>query len=559
MVLHMTRPTRRPRSSFLQFRKRVPTDIQRVANGRPVAMSFPAGAAGEAATVVRAALRGQVKFSLQTRDPATAKERTGLATAHLERLYAAIRSGPRSLSHKEVVALAGLVYKGFATSGEDNPGPASMWSNVVGANEAAEDGTDTTSSLMIGTEDQRRRGALERRFGRMADAILATQGIVTDAKSRWALIEELPKALTQAATKLRRNAEGDFRPDPDAVRFPAWEGVASASAPKTAGRLTFEDLFGRWQRERGPAGSTVATWQGYVRALRKHVGHDDPGRVKKADIVAWKDALIADGYEPKGVRDGQLAAAKALFTYAVENDLLSANPVHGVKVRVKGKAGSRMQPYADEEVARLLALADKATKPDRHWLPWLAALSGARIGEVAQLWGHRITEVDGIAIMHLAPAEDGGSFKNEGSERQVPIHPALVERGFLDFVRSKGIGPLFYGNGRRSRAKPRRDRPSSGGRRHVSKGITNHLAAWIRKNGFTEKRKAPNHALRYWFKNACTRVGVLDSVADHIQGHSGQRGEADRYRHPNVAVMHDAIQRIPVPRVSEDEVRPETS
>lgn len=55
----------------------------------------------------------------------------------------------------------------------------------------------------------------------------------------------------------------------------------------------------------------------------------------------------------------------------------------------------------DDEVARLLALADKAdkaTEPARYWLPWLLALSGARVGELAQLWGSRIIKVDGIHV-----------------------------------------------------------------------------------------------------------------------------------------------------------------
>jgi hypothetical protein len=61
--------------------------------------------------------------------------------------------------------------------------------------------------------------------------------------------------------------------------------------------------------------------------------------------VAWKDTLVAAGNSPKGTRVGQLAAAKALFAYAVENDLIPANPAHGVKLRViKGRAGSRGMP-----------------------------------------------------------------------------------------------------------------------------------------------------------------------------------------------------------------------
>jgi len=87
--------------------------------------------------------------------------------------------------------------------------------------------------------------------------------------------------------------------------------------------MTFDALFERWRLETSPKPSTVTTWRGYVRVLRKRVGHDDPSRVTKADIMSWKDALVADGYASKGIRDGQIAATRRLYTYALDNDLLT--------------------------------------------------------------------------------------------------------------------------------------------------------------------------------------------------------------------------------------------
>ncbi len=52
--------------------------------------------------------------------------------------------------------------------------------------------------------------------------------------------------------------------------------------------------------------------------------------------------------------------------------------------------------------------------------------------------------LEGIPTMQIAPAKDGGSLKNEGSERTIPVHPAIIDQGFLDFVATKGDGPLFY-------------------------------------------------------------------------------------------------------------------
>ena len=89
---------------------------------------------------------------------------------------------------------------------------------------------------------------------------------------------------------------------------------------------------------------------------------------------------------------------------------------------------------------------------------------------------------------------------------------------------AKGSGRLFYRGARKGERK-------SAGRRHASKGVANHLAAWVRENGFEHKRKAPNHAFRHWFKTACQKAGVLDSVADAIQGHRadifGLKGQED--------------------------------
>jgi integrase len=527
MVLAMSRPLRRTDTSFIHFRKRVPADIQRLAKGTTFTFSIPSDDPNEPRIVAAVMLGTEVKFSLRTRDPAIAKARSGLASAQFERYCEGLRKGPRPLTHKEVVALSGIIYREQIAMWENDPGDAESW----------EMARDVTADML----DDRRQ--LESSFGAIVDELLAREGITTDTASRRRLLVEAACAMAGAASQLRRYADGDYRPDRQVGRFPAWEGARPNGVPGgVSASITFDGLFDKWMREAQPSASTITTWRSYVKQLREHVGHDDPNRVTKADIVAWKDAMLAAGRAAKGVRDGQLAAARAILGFGAENNLLTANPAQGVTIRQKKKAGTKMLAYSDAEVARILALADAQKKPDRRWLPWLMAMSGARVGELAQLWGQRIVQVRGTWIMKIAPAEDGGSLKNEGSERDVPIHRAIVERGFLDFVRSRGEGPLFYKGGRN---KGDRDP----GARHASKGVANHLATWIRENGFDDPRKAPNHALRHWFKTACQRAEVQDSVADAIQGHRGSRGEADTYRHASVETMAKAIARIGIPDV----------
>src|SRR5262245_56982848 len=123
MVLRMTRPTQRKESSNHLIRKRIPTDILTAAQGHKITLQFPSETPGEAPDERSAVTfkRQAIKVSLTTRDKATAKLRTALAESQLEAAFEAIRHGPTPLTHKQIVALSGRVYRWFTGLGEDNP------------------------------------------------------------------------------------------------------------------------------------------------------------------------------------------------------------------------------------------------------------------------------------------------------------------------------------------------------------------------------------------------------------------------------------------------------
>ena len=319
---------------------------------------------------------------------------------------------------------------------------------------------------------------------------------------------------------LRAIAEGQPDPSLTAFRIGSFPQTAHLEAPAlhrtppvvpTATRVSLDELFKRWEAETDPSASTLSSWRGITRDLKSFVGEkaDDIARIDTADIVAWKDKLVKANKAAATISRGYLGCARALFRFAVANKLVVEDPSQGIKVARKTKAGKRMLGYSGDEVAQLLEFASAAKEPWKKWLPWLAAATGSRIGEVAQLHGSHVFEERGIHVVKIMPAIDGGSIKNAESERTVPIHPALLAAGFLEFVKSKGEGPLFYN---RSSGDPKR--------KHASKAVANRLASWIRKSGFSDPRKAPNHALRHWFKTEASRLGIPDSVADAIQGHA---------------------------------------
>jgi hypothetical protein len=71
---------------------------------------------------------------------------------------------------------------------------------------------------------------------------------------------------------------------------------------------------------------------------RRQTGRDCAAR---ADIVDWKDALLASGMSNVTVRDVYLVAACATLQYALDQGKLVENPAAGVKVRAPKAALER--------------------------------------------------------------------------------------------------------------------------------------------------------------------------------------------------------------------------
>jgi integrase len=539
---------RRNGDSPYQFLMRVPLKLLPRVKGRTIPISLPPSG-DEPPVLVSTKIGDFVKFSLRTRDPDVAKAREAVARSELHKLFNAAGRGPTAISQRQMVGLAGIVYRLFADTFGENPGRPEKWAAWKAFNRAAGEGRITSAppvrsepfdemeaaqhrfgpDLTTGINSMPRTETvegLESRFGEITNWVLAHHDLEVSEETRKSLLIEVYRAAQDAGWRLKRNAEGDYTPDPKQERFPPFEKQP---------QLTLTELFERWKSEVKPAISTMLTWNGVLNNFKAYVGHENVRQITDADVIRWKDYLVAKGLKSSTINNSYFAALRTILNFGVNNKLISKNPAEKVKVANRKNSEQRQLPYNDEEVARLLGAAKQQVNPMRRWLPWLAALSGARIGELAQLWAEGIKNENGVHFMEIKAAPDGGSLKTPNSERQVPLHPALIKDGFLDFVKTKGKGPLFY---RRSSGDP--------SKLHASKGVLNHLAAWVREQGFDNPRKAPNHALRHWWKSTAARIGMQDSLADAIQGHAGH-SVASIYRHFDLKKLAEGVASIPVP------------
>jgi integrase len=175
--------------------------------------------------------------------------------------------------------------------------------------------------------------------------------------------------------------------------------------------------------------------------------------IRKPDAVAFRNALLAGGKHSAVTISKLLSFLRAAFQAAVDDGLLELNPFDGVRVIVQETASvdkSRL-PFSVEQLNRIFTgpiyRPDFVPRPSLgtacRWLPLLALFQGARLEELAQL---EITDIGKDPklgyFLRITNAGDR-RLKTASSRRDIPVHPMLVELGFIDYVGKCKPGRLF--------------------------------------------------------------------------------------------------------------------
>ncbi|MCX5580265.1 site-specific integrase [Kaistia terrae] len=532
MVLQMARPWRDPDSGIFYLRKRVPRALLPQVKGTTAMLPV-----GDEHVAVRV---GDItKASLRTREPSEAKTRYTAASAALSAHLQAVVAGPMRLSRRQVVAIAGTVYNDNLEELSNEPGEVGIWRHALRLHAEA-----------------RAKGKLEQWVGPQVDLELAKLHIVAHPESRTALIEEIDRALVQRGELMKRFSEGDFRPDPEAARFPdpgaalaplrspAPTPPGSASANPASLGLNILDVWAKFKATITPASSTVRRWEPAIKAFDAFIESRGMETVTPGDATLFADHRVAAGISATSASKVDLAAVKRMFTFAHKRSWLKANPLAGLRRERRGTEEDRDREGRDfhpPECRTILnttrtIYAEPGGRGDAllntiRWVPWICAYSGVRPGEAIQLRKEDFSSEDGIPFFHVRGS--AGTVKT-GKGRRTPIHRCLVAEGLLDFVRNAKAGHLFVNVTGNDADAIRRGIDTSRGR----------LGEWVRAIGVNDPEISPSHSWRHTFKAIALDGGMTEKVADAICGHA-QATQGRKYGTVSLATKAAALEAFP--------------
>ncbi len=473
-----------------------------------------------------------IRFSLGTADPSQARIRQAEAVTYVEQYFSAVRDArPVQLTHRQVTALAGEFYRSWAADPDTTQSLA--YAPATGEFFTGDDHGFDEAELMAAAQEalaERAESAGDDYFLTShlpdIDKRLAELGIpeVTPI-SRLQLAKAFNKQLLDGLTTNARIAGGDYSPDANLSKFPPWEPPVREGTDKPKEGVSLTGLVDAWWVEAKAVGKSLSTYESYANTIRlfsAFIGHDDATRVTPEDVIKYKDHRLSaisprtgKPISPTTIKGSDLTAFKSVFDWAVSNRKLPSNPASGVTVKLGKKTKTRERDFTEAEAKALLTAATDAlagvvrpnqTQLAERWVPWLCAYSGARVGELLQLRKEDLRRDEGTEAWVMTITPEAGTVKGKEA-RDVPLHPHLVDMGFMDFVKAAKQGYLFMS------IKP--DATFRG----VWRSKKNRLAEFAREH-VKDPNVAPNHGWRHTFKMKGFEAGIQEKVLDAICGHA---------------------------------------
>jgi len=277
-------------------------------------------------------------------------------------------------------------------------------------------------------------------------------------------------------------------------------------------------------------------------------------KVKKADVWAYHDALqkaparagsikelrgltflqriearnaVPDKFElldPNTIGD-RLRQINAIFELAVNRGHLAFNPA-SIVFSGKSRADPARSPYSIDELQLIFSSAPYFSEPmpleqqtDEFWVPLLQLFLGARSSEL-------YVRTEDVNLDHEVPhiklvEYEERTLKNAASSRLLPIHPMLIELGFLEYCRhAKSSWDELFPNWT-FRAD---QRPSDGPQR---RRFNRHLKTLMPGR----KPRADSHTFRHNFETALSAAKNVPSRVELRLSGRAVPGSANTYVH----------------------------
>ncbi|ELE2165919.1 site-specific integrase [Vibrio fluvialis] len=241
------------------------------------------------------------------------------------------------------------------------------------------------------------------------------------------------------------------------------------------------------------------------------------------DVIALKPSPMS-----VSTANDTMTDASSFFDWCVLNEYATKNVFKGLKVKTNKKASDERSAFTESDLKTLFQhpyfQGGERKHPHYYWLPVLGLYTGARLNELCQLHVCDVRRDDesGLWTMTITNTQEDQNTKNSSSVRTIPLHPKLLELGFIEYVQSLNHERVF------PELKKGRD------------GYGQAPSKWFGRfrDSVLPKAKEENkayHSFRHTFIDALKQSGASYSHAAAYVGHGDGSETFGRYGKAYVA------------------------
>lgn len=345
--------------------------------------------------------------------------------------------------------------------------------------------------------------------------------IQPDTRAMQQIEHRLFQYLQPLRSDLKKQADGDFSPGE----------LERISPPLPKSQVTFEQLLEQWLLDAGRlrtetgigiSQKRIEHYRRIVQELIQISGKHFPAELTVADARGYVNK-IQEGTLAIRTKQHRVGSISNLFGIAVRYGLLESNPFGDMKIKLpKNMKEKNYRPFTKPELKAIIKELDKCMDQKRAMIAKALFVTGARSSDISQLRHRDIKQtskgiwyfdfVDEPDVKYPHPLKGGAS-----DERATPLHPWLIDQGFLELVNSNADGYLF-------------------GDEDNSK-----LSGWFKrilvKLGFYETKVTVLHSLRGTWIDLMREARLPQDVRRAVTGHSS--------RDVQDAVYGEGLQKMP--------------
>jgi integrase len=293
---------------------------------------------------------------------------------------------------------------------------------------------------------------------------------------------------------------------------------------------TVRAFLDQWlQNEKGSVSETSYEKYGLViRQFVESLGQRSNLKISQiceADIIKFRDGLLAEGRTAKTVNQTVRNLLKRPFKVATESGIISTNPVALVRA-IKGKPANK-EVFTLEQIQSLLSVAEG------DWFGLILAgfFTGGRLSDLAKLTWQSVDLERGVIM--FTQAKTGGIV-------QIPIHQDLKSWLRTHKNGSEWVFPSLGGK-------------TTGGTSGLSQAFSGLLAkAGIESEEIRERqgtkgrtvRALSFHSLRHTMNSILANEGVSQELRQSIVGHASKTINS-HYTHLELSTMQSVIAKLP--------------